>query len=101
MSEIAPSERDIQGLELAARGVLDALRQADDAQSALALAGAVRQLLSNLEGEAARVRAELAHRIWYDERLTLTQLADRIGVSIQRAGQLVQAGKSTDKAESQ
>jgi hypothetical protein len=85
--------RRIAAVESAVRAAIDAIKAEPDSQSAIEQAAALRERLSALEGEVAQLRAEVAHRIWSTERVSLAQLASRMGVSTARAGQLVQTGK--------
>ncbi len=85
--------RRIAAVQTAVTAAMDAVKASPDSQEAIEKAEELRSLLQHLQGDAAQLRAEIAHRIWTTERLTLTQLAARINVSTGRAGQLVQAGR--------
>jgi hypothetical protein len=61
-------------------------------ESATALADMLRQLAEN----AASLRARTAARIAAEEKLSLSVLAARIGVSKQRADQLIKSAKDAD-----
>lgn len=76
-----------------------AIRGAPDPQvgfeDATKLADAMREVAAN----AADLRAAAARRIYEEEQLSLASLAERIGVTRQRAGQLMQtAKKAVDQA---
>lgn len=80
---------------------VSAVGQIPDRQRAFEAATTLRDELDRLVGEAATVRARMAHRIWEAEELSLAQLADRIGVSKARADQLVRlAGDNARKRRS-
>jgi hypothetical protein len=66
-------------------------------ESATALADTLRQLAEN----AASLRARTAARIAAEEKLSLSVLAARIGVSKQRADQLIKSAKDTDPGRTQ
>jgi DNA-directed RNA polymerase specialized sigma subunit len=83
----------------AVEDAVTAIRAETDTQAAIEHAAELRELLRTLEGEVAQIRAELAHEIWTTERLTLAQLAERMGVSTGRAGQLVKAAREKPEKE--
>ena len=66
-------------------------------ESATALADALRQLAEN----AANLRARTAARIATEEKLSLSVLATRIGVSKARADQLIKNVKDADSLNPQ
>jgi hypothetical protein len=66
-------------------------------ESATALADTLRQLAEN----AANLRARTAARIAAEEKLSLSVLAARIGVSKARADQLIKSVKDTDPGSTQ
>jgi len=66
---------------------------ADVGELADLLTGHLRRLTSL----AAAVRTRSAGRIWDSERMTLTTLADRIGVSTTRAHQIIQSVKQQER----
>lgn len=85
-------------------GVADAIDAAFEAEPDMAL-GEVKDLyetLSRLREQAAALRGILIGRVWEREKLSLTALADRLGVSRQRADQLLKqrdqaSGEGTDR----
>jgi hypothetical protein len=66
-------------------------------ESATALADTLRQLAEN----AASLRARTAARIATEEKLSLSVLAARIGVSKARADQLIKSVKDNDQGSEQ
>ncbi len=60
-------------------------------QDALELANQIHKQLRDLEDKTAEVRVALIGDIWEAEKMTLSALADKIGVSKARADQLVRA----------
>ncbi len=54
--------------------------------------------LRRLTSLSATVRTRSAGRIWDSERMTLTTLADRIGVSTTRAHQIIQSVKQQEES---
>ncbi|MFI0794851.1 hypothetical protein ACH4OY_19500 [Micromonospora rubida] len=72
---------------------VEAIRGVVNPQNAFACATTLADSLRATADAAADVRAQTAARIWEEERLSLTGLADRISVSKARAGQLVQRAK--------
>jgi hypothetical protein len=66
-------------------------------ESATALADTLRQLAEN----AASLRARTAVRIATEEKLSLSVLAARIGVSKARADQLIKSAKDADSGDLQ
>jgi hypothetical protein len=66
-------------------------------ESATALADTLRQLAEN----AANLRARTAARIATEEKLSLSVLANRIGVSKARADQLIKSAKDTEPGSAQ
>jgi hypothetical protein len=66
-------------------------------ESATALADTLRQLAEN----AANLRAHTAARIAAEEKLSLSVLASRIGVSKARADQLIKSAKDAEPASTQ
>lgn len=65
--------------------------------SATALADTLRQLAEN----AANLRARTAARIATEEKLSLSVLATRIGVSKARADQLIKSAKDAEPGSTQ
>ena len=86
------------------RAALDALTRAyddategittmSDAQQAFEDATELADLLRDLAEAAANLRSRTVRRIWEEEQMSLAALAERIGVSKARAGQLINAAK--------
>lgn len=65
---------------------------------AYAKASALRDVLDDLVGTAAELRAEMAYRLMNEEGLSVSQLAERLGVSKARAGQLAVAGRRSHES---
>ena len=66
------------------------------AQHAFESSTALADMLRQLAEYAASLRARTAARIAAEEKLSLSVLAARIGVSKQRADQLIKSAKDTD-----
>lgn len=70
------------------------IRSAPDPQQAFDAATKLASLLRDLADSAAEIRAETVARIWKTEELSVAGLAERIGVSKARAGQLLATAKT-------
>jgi plasmid maintenance system antidote protein VapI len=65
-----------------------------DADSAFRLATELRAEADEIVSDAATLRARMALRLLESERLSLSQLAERLGTSKARADQLIRAARS-------
>jgi hypothetical protein len=70
-----------------------AIRAAPDPQAGFEDATKLADAMREVAADAADLRAAAARRIYEEEQLTLTSLAKRIGVTKQRASQLMQTAK--------
>lgn len=68
------------------------------ARGAFTKASALRDVLDDLVGEAAELRAEMAYRLMTEEGLSVAQLAVRLEISKARAGQLAVAGRRSHES---
>lgn len=59
----------------------------------------LRDLVDQLVGRAAELRALMAGKVWEAEELSLAALATRIGVSKGRADQFIRAAKAAKAAD--
>ena len=73
--------------------VVAALRSMSDPERHFARATEVGDALRELVSKSTDERARAAERIWEAESLSLTALGERISMSKQRAGQLVEKAK--------
>jgi hypothetical protein len=70
-----------------------AIEAIPDPQGAFESATKLADTLREVAEAAADLRARTVARIWEEEKVSLAALAERIGVSKARAGQLVQSAK--------
>ena len=77
------------------------IRKDAEAQQAFDSATALADALRQLAEDAANLRARAAARIAEEEKLSLSVLATRIGVSKARADQLVKSVKDADSGDLQ
>jgi plasmid maintenance system antidote protein VapI len=87
MDDVAQQFRDLYGAAVAAT------QEETDPQCAYVRAKDLRDLLDELVGDAAGLRAQMALRMMREQGLSTAQLAERLGVSKARAGQLVAAAR--------
>jgi hypothetical protein len=88
-------------LRAAHEAVLDAIETLADPHRAYVLAGEASELLLEMRGKAAHVRAHQVERIWEAEKTTLAELAVLIGTNKARAGQfLKEAREDTGRGRS-
>jgi DNA-binding transcriptional regulator YiaG len=92
-----PHDGDIADLRARAEALLTAIEADPDSQAGIVAATELAALVRRIADDAATLRAKLAARIRDQEKLTLAVLAERIGVSVSRADQLVKAAKNADK----
>jgi hypothetical protein len=76
--------------------VRSAIEAIPEPQQAYEAASQLRDFVDDLVGDAATLRARMAHRIVKAEKLSLAALASRINVSKARADQLIRAAKAAD-----
>jgi hypothetical protein len=67
-----------------------------DPDQAFRRATELREATDSIVGDAAKLRARMAHRIWRAEGMSLAKLAARIGISKARADQLIRAARAND-----
>jgi len=75
------------------RTAIEAIPEATRAYDA---ASHLRDVIDDLVGDAARLRARMAYRIAETEQLSLAALANRINVSKTRADQLIRLARSSE-----
>jgi len=76
------------------------IRSNPDTQQAFEDASELASVLRDLGDNGADLRAEAVAKIWKTEELSIAGLAEKIGVSKARAGQLLKSAKeSTQKEE--
>ncbi len=75
----------------------EALEQESDPRVAFQVATTFADALRSLAEQGAELRASTVARIWESEATSLAGLADKIGVSKARAGQLMQAARASRK----
>lgn len=75
----------------AGRTALAAIHAMPDSQARIEAAGKLADCLRSVYEDAARIRHDEAVRIYEAEKLSLAQLADRVGISKARADQIVRA----------
>lgn len=92
-------EAALRALARARDDAIAAIEASPDPQQAFSDATELAEALRAGAGEAAELRARAATRIWESEQMSLTVLAKRIGVSKQRAGQMIQSAKSAEEEE--
>jgi len=76
-----------------------AVRSISDPQRAVVAATELATFLRAKSEDAAEVRNGLAYRIWKAEELSLSALAQRIGVSKARADQIIKAAKADEEEQ--
>ncbi|MFC0533958.1 hypothetical protein [Phytohabitans kaempferiae] len=77
--------------------VVAAIKAQGDPQRAFEGATRLADAMREAAESAADLRAQTAVRIWEEEKISLAGLAERIGVSKARAGQLVQRRRAHDQ----
>jgi YesN/AraC family two-component response regulator len=91
-----PAGKEIDSALAAADVALDAIRHIADSQEKLEAAGRLVEELRSRSDEAARIRHAEAVRIYEAESLSLAQLANRVGISKARAGQITKAARQKE-----
>ncbi len=84
------------GLRDAFKAAARAIERSADPDDAYGRATELLRASDELVGEAALLRARMAHRIWQSEPMSLAALAKRIGTSKARADQLIRTAKESD-----
>ena len=79
----------LEELNVTCERIAAAVRDTPDLDLAFQLADDLSETIAKLAVVAASLRTEAAGRIWDSKRMTLSVLADRIGVSTTRAHQLI------------
>ena len=77
----------------------EALERESDPRVAFQVATTFADALRSLAEQGAELRASTVARIWESEATSLAGLADKIGVSKARAGQLMQAARASHKKQ--
>lgn len=90
---------EIDAALAAADAALDAIRRTASSQERLEAAGRLVDELRSRSDEAARIRHAEAVRIYEDESLSLAQLANRVGISKARAGQITKAERQKEASD--
>jgi len=85
------------GLRLAYKAAARSVAEAAEPGAAFAAATGLVHAADEVVGEAAVLRAAMALRIMQEERLSLSQLAERIGTSKSRADQLIRIARERAK----
>ncbi len=87
---------EMRGIQAAFARAVAAIQASPDAEQAFRDASALGDLAKQLESETADFRAYLAARLLDANTLSITQLAQLLGMSRSRAAQLVTAGRSKE-----
>lgn len=90
---------EIDAALAAADAALDAIRRTASSQERLEAAGRLVDELRSRSDEAARIRHAEAVRIYEEESLSLAQLANRVGISKARAGQITKAERQKEASD--
>ena len=90
---------EIDAAIAAADVALSTIRLIGDSQEKLEAAGRLVEALRSRSDDAARIRHAEAVRIFETEKLSLAQLAGRVGVSKARADQIIKAEERRQKEE--
>jgi len=86
-------------LAVLAQAIHDLLNEAladEDEEASFRHAENVLKAATGIRGRAAKVKARAALRLWRDRDVSLSDLAQRLGISKQRADQLVRKAKELD-----
>lgn len=86
----------LSALARAAHAMLDEALADPDAEASFRHAGSILEAASGLRGRAAKVKARAALRLWHPRDTSLSVLARRLGISKQRADQLVRKARELD-----
>jgi hypothetical protein len=91
--------RYVEVVRQAHEEVVAAISAIPDPQTALERANDFFKEAEAIYTEAAKLRTQTIGRIWEAQELTLTALADKLGVKRQRVGQIVDAYERAKAAE--
>jgi hypothetical protein len=89
----------IAAIQDAYQAAASAIAATPDPNQGFALATELANLLRGLADAGAELRAQAVVRIWEAEQLSLSTLAQRIGVSKARADQLIKAARPKPERE--
>jgi len=96
MGEPPSFDDRLAALAQAIHALLDeAVADADEIAS-FRHAESVLRAATGLRGRAAKVKARAALRLWHGRDLSLSELAQRLGISKQRSDQLVRKAREQD-----
>jgi hypothetical protein len=93
-------EASLDEMHRAYRAAQEVLEEESDPRVAFQVATAFADALRSLADQGAELRASTVARIWEKEATSLAGLAEKIGVSKARAGQLMQAARASRKKQS-
>ncbi|MBB5870590.1 DNA-binding transcriptional regulator YiaG [Allocatelliglobosispora scoriae] len=91
--EISTFDQDLTAVKATFLSAQEAVRAAPEPQQGFKQATDLAELMRDLADTAAGLRAEAVRRIWQSEKMSIAELADRIGVSKARADQLLKLTK--------
>jgi hypothetical protein len=86
-------------LAQAVHALLDEALADQDAEASFRHAEDILQSANGMRGRAAKVKARAALRMWRPSDVSLSDLARRLGISKQRADQLVRKARELDGQE--
>ncbi|MGH3856890.1 MAG: hypothetical protein ACRDR6_26100 [Pseudonocardiaceae bacterium] len=86
---VAEVEAALDALDAAYDKAAASIKAVPDPDVAFPYANELAERIRKLASKAAGLRTDTAGRIWDSERMSLSSLADRIGVSTTRAHQLI------------
>lgn len=95
----AEVEAKLEELNRMCEQVSAVVRDTPDLDLAFRLADELSETVAKLAVVSASLRTEAAGRIWDSKRMTLSSLADRIGVSTTRAHQLIKGVRKNKEPE--
>lgn len=90
---VAEVEAALDAFDVAYDQAAEAIKAVPDPDEAFRRANELAEKIRQLNTAAAVLRTETAGRVWNSERMSLSVLADRIGVSTTRAHQLIKQVK--------
>jgi hypothetical protein len=93
------AEVEIEAALEAGCTALAAVRAIPGSQARIEAAGRLADHLRSMYEDAARIRHDEAVRIYEDEKLSLAQLANRVGISKARADQIVRAHRKGEEVQ--
>lgn len=86
---VAEVEAALDAFDVAYKQAEEAIESVPDPDEAFRRANELAEKIRQLNTAAAVLRTKTAGRVWDSERMSLSVLADRIGVSTTRAHQLI------------